>query len=127
MAQVPIMHENEDSLNACRIMGASVFEKTHLGSGPEGEGPNRPRGPNWCIKERSINSRHKKHHALSVSAVSCPSCTSTLIGDVTTSDWDGTMSTWSNLDNFLHNLCVSNNLDACCFHTDDGVWVDGLA
>ena len=76
--------------------------------------------PNWSIKQRSVHTRHKKYHGLSVLTVSCQSGMGTVVDVVSSRDWDRTILTWSNFDNVLHYLCVNNNKnDTFCFCTDD--------
>ena len=66
MQDGPNVYENEGSFNVCGLMDVSVIEVTLLGSGPDGEGPNRLRRPNAHIKQRSACTRHKKCHGLSI-------------------------------------------------------------
>ena len=88
---------------------------TRWGSGPDGEGENLPRTPNWLMKQKSTHSGHEKHHSLSVLTISYPNGMRTIVSVASARHWDGTILTWSNLDNVLHDLCVQNNLPIYCF------------
>ena len=46
--------ENGGDFNMRGLMDASVYEICRPGLGPDGEGPNCPRRPNWCAKQRAF-------------------------------------------------------------------------
>ena len=104
------IYENEGSSNVHRLMDVSVFEVTRLGSGPDGKGPNCPRRPNAYIKQRHAHTRHKKYHGLSVLTISFPNRMNTVADVVSTRNWDGSILTWSDLENILCNLCANKNI-----------------
>ena len=76
------IYENESAFNMCGLMDATEHTIARWKLGPHGEGENRPRRPNWFVKQRSVHSGHKKHHGLSVLTISYPNGMSTTVGVV---------------------------------------------
>ena len=102
------------------LLDVSVFEVRRLGSGPDGKGSNRPRRPNTYIKQTHVRISHKKYHGLSILTESFPRGISMNSGIVSARNWDGTILTWSDLDNVSHNSCENNNVPVCILHAENG-------
>ena len=87
-------------------MGVTEHKSTQWKSDPEGKGENRPHKPNWFVKKMSACSSHKKIRGLSLFATRYPNGMSTVADVESARHWDGTILTWTNLDNILHELYV---------------------
>ena len=117
---VPNAYENEGTFNICGMLDASVYETCRPGSRPDREGPNFPRRENWCIKQRDFYDGHHKYHGIKALTVSFPNGMSTVIGIVSARPHDANILTWSDLDNYLTNLCEMGGLPIYCFYGNNG-------
>ena len=118
---------NENSMNVCGLFDCCVHEICRLGSGPDGEGEDCERRPDWCVKQRSVCDGHHKFHGLKLLTISFPNGMSTVVGLVSSRESDLEMLRMSELDNILHESRASNNLDPYCFYGDkgfSGIWLN---
>jgi len=117
---IPNIYLDENSLNVCRLLNMTVTKVCRLGSGPLEEGEGSEHRPDYYIKQRSIYDSHHKLHGLSALTISFPNGMSTVIGISSTRENDLAILTWSELDDFFYNLCLSNGIPAYSLYADKG-------
>ena len=111
---------DENSLNVYGLLDITATKVCNWGSGALMDGKGSKCRPNHYVKQSSIYDGHYKFHSLSALTISFPNSMSTLAGIVSARKMDYTILTWSKLDDFLHNLCISNNMPDYSFYVDKG-------